>query len=81
MHRVKEAGLTGGLESCKSIGGVKTLAVPQRVHWQGGGALIVIDRGSQGWNTGDARHAGSSDQVGHASPQFVYITIVIEHIT
>lgn len=33
-----------------------------------------IDRGSQVWNTGNTRHAGSSDQVGHASPKFVYVT-------
>lgn len=26
-----------------------------------------VDRGSQAWNAGDTRHAGSSDQVGHAS--------------
>lgn len=33
-----------------------------------------VDRGSQAWNAGDTRHAGSSDQVGHASSQLVYAT-------
>lgn len=36
----------------------------------------MIDRRHQAWNnTGIAMHAGSSDQVGHASPQLVYVTM------
>lgn len=62
--------LTGGLESCKPIGRVKALAAPEGGYrWQGGGALGGwVDRGSQARDAGNTGHAGSSDQVGHASP-------------
>lgn len=34
-----------------------------------------VHRGSQAWNTGNTRHAGSSDQVWHASPELVCATV------
>lgn len=70
FHRHEEESLTGGLESRKPTGRVKALAAPEGGYrWQRGGAVGGwVDGGSQAWNTGNTGHAGSSDQVGHASP-------------